>query len=157
MSFRLSFAIGSHTVSQKTAQTSGLDWVPIRHVVGLATEITSGSQNPFGACRRNVHPDFTKVLRIARRNRHTIQALYSATLMATRRSCLPPDVYIRPKGREYYKRDFIIIMSMLDLILPTVAALRAISSMSLNDISRSTLRFWSLMLRLFVITCNGKS
>ncbi len=50
-----------------------------------------------------------------------------------------------------------LILSMLDLILSTVAALRAISEMSMNDIPRPTTPFWSLLLRSLVIICYEKS
>ncbi|KAK0470126.1 uncharacterized protein EV420DRAFT_1498497 [Desarmillaria tabescens] len=49
------------------------------------------------------------------------------------------------------------VLSVLDLILSTVAALRAISEMSTNDIQRPTTLFWSLLLRSLVITCYDKS
>ncbi|KAK0213960.1 hypothetical protein IW262DRAFT_1466518 [Armillaria fumosa] len=50
-----------------------------------------------------------------------------------------------------------LILSVLDLILSTVAALRAISDMSMNDIPRPTAPFWSLLLRSLVVTCYEKS
>ncbi len=48
-------------------------------------------------------------------------------------------------------------LSMPDLILSTVAALRAISEMSMNNIPRPTIPFWSLLLRSLVICCYEKS
>ncbi|PBL04077.1 hypothetical protein ARMGADRAFT_1158018 [Armillaria gallica] len=50
-----------------------------------------------------------------------------------------------------------LVLSMLDLILSTVAALRAISEMSMNDIPRPATPFWSLLLRSLVIICYEKS
>ncbi|KAK0476393.1 hypothetical protein IW261DRAFT_1401862 [Armillaria novae-zelandiae] len=48
-------------------------------------------------------------------------------------------------------------LSMLDLMLSTIAALRAISAMSMNDIPCPTVPFWSLLLRSLSITCYEKS
>ncbi|KAK0193488.1 hypothetical protein F5146DRAFT_1134150 [Armillaria mellea] len=49
------------------------------------------------------------------------------------------------------------VLATLDIILSTVAALRAISEMSINDIPRPTTPFWSLLFRSLAITCYEKS
>ncbi|KAK0476392.1 hypothetical protein IW261DRAFT_1609580 [Armillaria novae-zelandiae] len=53
--------------------------------------------------------------------------------------------------------DDSLVLSMLDLMLSTVAAMRALSDISMNDIPRPTTPFWSLLLRSLAITCYEKS
>ncbi|KAG7444854.1 uncharacterized protein BT62DRAFT_1077605 [Guyanagaster necrorhizus] len=49
------------------------------------------------------------------------------------------------------------VLSVLDLILSTVASLRALSEMSIYDVARPTTPFWTLLLRSLLINCYDKS
>ncbi|KAK0184861.1 hypothetical protein F5146DRAFT_1169035 [Armillaria mellea] len=81
-------------------------------------------------------------------------------LTSPKSSELLEEIATRSKGSPGFLSDVhgdSLVLSMLDLILSTVAALRAISDVSMNDIPRPITPFWSLLLRPLVITCYEKS
>ncbi|KAK0476391.1 hypothetical protein IW261DRAFT_1609579 [Armillaria novae-zelandiae] len=120
---------------------SGSDWIPIADVSDWPVELSSLS--------RLLDPRIP--LELADRT-CTLTSPRSSEILneiATLFECSPgvfSDAHGEPQA-----------LSMLDLMLSTVAAIRAISAMSMNDIARSTMPFWSLLLRSLAITCYEKS
>ncbi|KAK0184860.1 hypothetical protein F5146DRAFT_987729 [Armillaria mellea] len=120
---------------------SGPDWIPIADVSGWPLQLTS--------LTRLLDPriplelaDGTCPLTSPRSS----ELLKEIATQLKRSSGLLSDAY-----------DDSPVLSTLDIILSTVAALRAISEMSMNNIPRPTTPFWSLLFRSLVITCYEKS
>ncbi|KAK0434344.1 hypothetical protein EV421DRAFT_1840832 [Armillaria borealis] len=120
---------------------SGSDWVPISDASDWPLELTSLS--------RLLNPRIPLEL-----------ADGTCTLTSPRSSELLDEIATQFKGSPGVFSDAhgdSPALLMLNLILSTVAALRAISDMSMNGIPRPTTPFWSLLLRSLVITCYEKS